>query len=84
MRGRWLGIVRRIVIGACVVPLSVAAAGCVRDANPDLALSCQVQDCVCRSERPPVFSRPLDAEVLWKDNGDAYCKPGWVLRRAEP
>lgn len=42
------------------------------EAKRNLALACQTTSCVCLPEGP----------VLWRQNGDAYCPEGQVLRRS--
>ena len=70
-----------IAILACAAAFAVGA--CIRSPEPDLALACQMRKCICKPADPAVFSKSEDKEVMWKQNGDAYCLKGHVLRKAE-
>ena len=50
--------------------------------NPELA--CQTIACICEATESDMLEKPAKSEVLWRENGDAYCPEGFALRRAEP
>ena len=49
---------------------------------PNLALACQTMDCVCTAQAAGIFDKQREADVLWRPNGDAYCRDGFVLEPA--
>jgi hypothetical protein len=63
------------------VLLGALAAACTRQPMPELALACQTTKCVCLPAEASFPVRDEPAEVLWRDNGDAYCPEAHVLRR---
>lgn len=66
----------------CVATL--LAAGCGQSKKPNLALACGIQKCICRAESASIFaSSKAGKEVLWRQNGDAYCPEGYFLRKVE-
>lgn len=71
---------RRIgaVLFACIVALLAGA--CTRSPDPQLALACQMRPCVCLSGKAGLLGPGKSTEVLFKQNGDAYCPKGYVLR----
>jgi hypothetical protein len=70
---------------ALICAILAALAGCVQssETRERLALTCQTTKCVCVPERRAVFV-PVEpkSEVLWGQNGKAYCPEGQVLRLA--
>lgn len=74
-----MGAVRSDVARA--VLFGALAAACARQPLPELALACQTQTCVCLPAEASFPARDQPTEVLWRDNGDAYCPEGHVLRR---
>lgn len=74
---------RRGAIAVVVCVAAIASGACTRAKEPDLALVCQLKKCVCKPLGYTLFTKSDDREVLWKQNGDAYCAKGYVLRPAE-
>lgn len=66
-----------------VLASGVALAACARKQDPDLELACAVRECECLPENPGIFRTPRGEEVLWRQNGNAYCREGYVLRLVE-
>ena len=60
-------------LGACQQPQSEVS----------LELSCQFKDCSCVGPRESILGSPVTQEVLWKENGDAYCAEGFRLELLE-
>ena len=58
----------------------VAIAGCELRQFESLAYRCQFEECVCVSDQASLPRRPEFSDVLWRETGDAYCAPGFVLR----
>ena len=81
MRAGWLGVA--IVAGA--------VAGCSsyfkKDPSPgQLAAACQIVKCECRKVREsilPQFTKVEPQDVLWRENGTAYCPEGSILQRKD-
>lgn len=67
-----------VVLFACVA--AFLAGACTRSHDPQLALACQMRPCICLSEKAGVLGPGKSTEVLFKQNGDAYCPKGYVLR----
>ncbi|MEM7224707.1 MAG: hypothetical protein AAF495_17145 [Pseudomonadota bacterium] len=44
-----------------------------------LELACQVKACSCIGPRTSIVGAPQVQEVLWKQNGEAYCAEGFRL-----
>ncbi len=44
-------------------------------------LVCQLSECICEQPRASILDDAVTADVLWADNGDAYCLEGFELRR---
>ena len=73
------GVMLRVAVSMAVL---AALCACTRDTIRGLELRCQTTKCVCIKQ---VVSFPEvpggdRTEVLWRDNGDAYCPDGYVLR----
>ena len=60
-------------LGACQQPEPAA----------ELAIGCQVKGCSCVGARSSFFGPPETHEVLWRDNGEAYCPDGFRLEPNE-
>ena len=56
-------------LGACQQP----------EPSADLSLACQVKACSCIGPKPGIVGKPEVQEVLWTDNGEAYCAEGFRL-----
>jgi len=50
---------------------------------PQLHLACQTVKCDCRAPSSSLFTQGETTEVIWRQNGDAACPPGFVLERAD-
>jgi hypothetical protein len=50
---------------------------------PQLHLACQTVECDCRAPKTSLFSPGEKTEVIWRQNGDAACPPGFTLERVE-
>ena len=73
-------------IGLWCSPLLVvlALAGCTgtKAGDPDLALACELRTCACLAENASIFATKRETtDILWRDNGEAYCPEGFVLTR---
>lgn len=70
--------------------VSVAAAtfllACTQsdEQTADLSRTCQVRQCTCTETSGSLFDSPDSADVLWREDGDAYCQPGYDLRLVPP
>ncbi len=64
--------------------LVAALAACVQEPIPGMELRCQTTECVCEPVESvfPVTAGSRSVDVLWRENGDAYCPEGYVLREA--
>ena len=72
---RWTMIIGAILLaglGACQQPQPEAS----------LELACQVKACSCIGARESIIGAPNVQEVLWKENGEAYCAEGYRLESA--
>jgi hypothetical protein len=76
------------------LPLALIVAGCVaacswvkKDPNQaQLAHGCQIVKCEChkvRSSMLPSFTTEKPADVLWHEDGTAYCPEGMQLETKE-
>lgn len=66
----------------CVLVLLLLSACAQGDeTKQNLALTCQTASCVCLPATPGPFGSVEPSPVLWRQNGDAYCPEGQVLRR---
>ena len=50
---------------------------------PQLHLACQTVKCDCRALSTSLFTQGETTEVIWRQNGDAACPPGFTLERAD-
>lgn len=67
-----------------VCAATLLTAGCGPTKKPNLALACGIQKCICRAESAGIFtSSKAGTDVLWRQNGDAYCPEGYFLRKVE-
>jgi hypothetical protein len=60
--------------------LGTGLAGCALEPIPGMELKCQITKCTPSAVSFPVRPEPQRVPVLWKDNGNAYCPEGHVLR----
>lgn len=74
---------------ALLIVLSVLI-GCTDPDKPNLAVACALTKCTCISEggggyfeRNLRTHRSLTTEVLWTEQGNAYCPEGFSLRQVE-
>lgn len=74
-------VVRRRLRVAILVCGAALVAGACGGGKPDLSLACQMRPCVCKPEKG-LFGG-VDGEVLFKQNGDAYCPKGQALRTSD-
>lgn len=77
---------RRFSVPPLLIALAIPAllAGCAQpapDDNGGLAHACQLKACICAEDRGSIFN-PKTEELLWRDNGDAYCPEGFHLEEA--
>ncbi|MEX2453716.1 MAG: hypothetical protein WD470_03375 [Rhodospirillaceae bacterium] len=77
-------MIRRSLPAAALV-LTLAACGGRGDDSgpPQLNLACQIVPCECVQEGGGMFLTRDKAELVWKENGDAACPAGYMLRRTE-
>ncbi|HUA56781.1 MAG TPA: hypothetical protein VMB81_31655 [Candidatus Sulfotelmatobacter sp.] len=73
-----------------VLIVAGAVAGCgyfKKDPNQgELASACQIVKCEClkvRTSIVPQFTKVEPQDVLWRENGTAYCPEGYDLKRKE-
>lgn len=83
MRSNEQGSRRFAILAVCVAAL---LAGCAIQAetDPQNRYACQTLPCVCEPEELTLFNRGDTVPLLWKENGDAYCPEGHVLKRVNP
>ena len=70
-----------LVLGIATV---LAACTVQAESNPDNKYACQTEPCLCVPEQLTLFNREDTVPILWKENGDAYCPEGHVLKRVKP
>lgn len=87
MRKRGGGSVRPPFLLRCqrfVIPgFALAAAACSGTPPPPLEDVCQFRACVCADEKAAFWQLAEKTPLLWRQNGRAYCPPGYVLRQTE-
>lgn len=68
------------------VAMAAFLAACTQteERTADLAKTCQVRECTCTETSGSLFDSPGTADVLWREGGDAYCRPGYDLRLVPP
>jgi hypothetical protein len=77
-----------------VVVVASAVAGCAsvgsyfkKSPSPaELASACQIVTCVCQKTHDsilPRFTKDEPQDVLWRENGTAYCPEGYTLQRKQ-
>ncbi len=68
--------------GLIFCALLALASACAQndETKQNLALKCQVTSCACIPESPGLFVTVEPGPVLWRQNGDAHCPEGQVLR----
>lgn len=66
-----------------LLPLALLACSSDTETQARLEVACAVRKCECVSQEPVVFSAPERHEVLWRDNGNAYCPAGFALAEYE-
>ncbi len=71
-----------LILLAMVLTLLAACAE-REESNVDLTLACQLTKCVCAGADRLFLEKDEPEPVLWKDNGDAYCRDGLELKLAE-
>ncbi len=72
----------RIILAATAGLLSACSQA--TETPPDLAKVCQVRKCTCTETGAGIFRAPDTADILWRENGDAYCPVGYELRLVPP
>ena len=70
MRSLWI---------AALLPLGLLSCTSNEEVQSRLAVACAVKKCICEAEKKPVFSPPEHRDVLWQQNGNAYCPQGFAL-----
>ena len=60
-----------LVLGACTND---------RAGDPTLGTACAMRSCECTPENARYAGKP--SPLQWRQNGDAYCQEGYVLRLA--
>jgi hypothetical protein len=71
--------------------LALALGGCsafsvFSSPDPDqaqLALACETSHCDCRPPKKLSLRAQPSEPVQWRSDGSAFCRPGWLLNRAE-
>jgi hypothetical protein len=75
---------RSLLVLLLAVPALYGCIGSeVRRSDDRLAGACQVRRCLCGPEGWSSFMAS-GVEVLWRENGDAYCPEGYTLHVVEP
>lgn len=69
-------------LGAAVLALAACGGNGDKPVR-DLAIYCQFHDCHCRKPGITLFSSAEKAELLWRQNGDAYCPDGFEIREGK-
>lgn len=69
-----------VAVAAAGLTILIAACGIVLNEEAELHLICQTHPCTCLSRTVVPFDKRASTEVLWRQNGDAYCPDGFVLR----
>ena len=67
------------ILGLGLAVAALAACASSEEKQAELALACQVKDCICQSVTLTEPAKP----VLWRDNGEAYCEKGFQLQSTE-
>jgi hypothetical protein len=62
---------------------SIAACAPTTESQERLAYACEVKKCRCVAQSKTMFSKARYADVLWRENGTAYCAEGQYLEFAE-
>ncbi|MGF1608359.1 MAG: hypothetical protein ACFCUQ_03120 [Kiloniellales bacterium] len=63
-----------------LLPLALTACAATKESDPALAHACQLKPCICAPAQTVLFRRDDNVPLQWKQNGDAYCPEGYVLR----
>ena len=63
------------------LPLLLSACADDRKGDPKLAVACALKSCECTPDGALASGEP--EPVLWRENGDAYCREGYALRLAD-
>lgn len=71
------------VILAATLLASCGSSSDTPKSPPQLHLACQTVKCDCRAPSTSLFTQGEKTEVIWRQNGDAACPPGFVLERAD-
>ncbi len=66
-----------------IIPMLLAACAERDESKVDLTLACQLTKCICAGPDRLFFERDEPEPVLWRQNGDAYCRDGLELKLAE-
>ncbi len=71
-----------------LIAAGLLLAGCPSTRNGNqaqLASACQIVKCTCLKPRPmlPQFTKEESQEVLWRQDGTAYCPEGYALERKD-
>ena len=77
-------MLRPVFLVVILVAVHGCASGGPSASSNALAGACQVRKCACGPEGWSPFMAGGSAPVLWRENGDAYCPPGYELHLVEP
>ena len=66
-----------------IIPMLLAACAERDESKLDLTLACQLTKCICAGPDRLFLERDEPEPVLWRENGDAYCRDGLKLKLAE-
>jgi hypothetical protein len=69
------------LMAAILTPLAACASE--EESSVNLSLACQLNKCVCAGPDKLFVKSDEPEPVLWRDNGDAYCRDGLELKLAE-
>lgn len=71
---------RTSLLGATLAVLAACGGG--DDSPANMALACQTTTCICVNSGGLLRDDTDRKDVLWKQNGDAYCPPKYALTLA--
>jgi hypothetical protein len=73
----------KVLIPLCLMTVLVAACADNKTAETDMQLTCQLSKCVCAAPQRLFLADAPPKDVLWRENGDAYCPEGYQLKLAK-